>query len=65
MRVCYFGIYKSTYTRNAIQMKGLRQNDVEVIECNSRAGGIKKYFELIKKHNLINKFIFLNGPVNK
>lgn len=50
MTICYFGSYKPSYTRNVIQIKGLRQNGVEVLECNSRESGLKKYWQLIKIH---------------
>lgn len=32
--VCYFGTYRSEYSRNRIMIKGLRKNGVEVIECH-------------------------------
>ena len=53
MTVCYFGIYDSNYSRNRILIKGLKQNGVKVIECQSRLKGIKKYFEIIQKHKKI------------
>lgn len=53
MTVLYFGIYDPLYPRNRILIEGLRQNNVKVIECNSRALGFKKYIELYKKHKKI------------
>ena len=53
MKVCYFGIYDSNYPRNRILIDGLRENGAEVIECNSRASGLKKFFELYKKHRAL------------
>ncbi len=53
MKVCYFGIYDPNYPRNEILISGLRENGVEVIECNTRAKGIKKYFDLYFKHRKI------------
>lgn len=50
MRVCYFGIYDSEYSRNKILISGLRQNGVEVLECVSRKKGFSKYFDLVRKH---------------
>jgi len=50
MTICYFGIYNPEYSRNRILIKGLKQNGVKVIECNSRLQGVRKYFDLIKKH---------------
>jgi len=55
MTICYFGIYDPNYSRNRILIKGLRQNNIEVIECNSRLHGIAKYIELAKKHFKIRK----------
>lgn len=50
MVVCYFGIYKSEYSRNKILISGLRLNGVEVIECKTEKKGLVKYLDLIKKH---------------
>jgi glycosyltransferase involved in cell wall biosynthesis len=36
MRVCYFGAYRSEYSRNRILIEGLRRNGVEVIECHEQ-----------------------------
>ena len=35
LRVCYFGTYDRDYVRNLNLRRGLRQQGVEVIECNS------------------------------
>ena len=50
MIICYFGIYHSEYSRNRVFIKGLRQNGVEVIECNSRLKGGAKYLDLFWQH---------------
>ncbi len=55
MTVCYFGIYNPDYSRNRIMIKGLRAHGIEIIECNSRAKGLKKYFQLWWKHRKIRK----------
>ena len=34
LRVCYFGTYRASYSRNQIMIEGLRSNGVEVIECH-------------------------------
>lgn len=36
LRVCYFGTYRSEYSRNKIMIEGLRRNQVEVIECHAK-----------------------------
>jgi len=48
--VCYFGFYDPEYSRNRIFLKGLRANNVSIIECRSNKTGLKKYIELAKKH---------------
>lgn len=50
MTICYFGIYSSEYTRNKVNINGLRENGVEVIECNVQTGGLKKYWDLFRKY---------------
>lgn len=57
IKICYFGIYNPNYSRNRVIIKGLGENGVEVLECRSDRKGIKKYFDLIKKHKIIkNKY---------
>ncbi|MCB9135608.1 MAG: glycosyltransferase [Anaerolineales bacterium] len=34
MKVCYFGTYRATYSRNVNMIEGLRRAGVEVIECH-------------------------------
>lgn len=34
LRVCYFGTYRSGYSRNRIMVEGLRRNGVKVVECH-------------------------------
>lgn len=50
MTVCYFGIYKPTYARNSALIRGLKENGVEVIECNTREEKNVKYWRLIKRY---------------
>ena len=64
MKICYFGLYKIE-TRNRINMQGLRENGVEIIECQNREPGVKKYVELAKKYWPIRKgcaLIFVAFP---
>lgn len=55
MAVCYFGIYKSAYTRNRIMIQGLRENGVEVLECNTRETVFGKYVYLARNYWKIRK----------
>lgn len=50
MRICYFGTYDPTYSRNKILIRGLQENGVEVLECRTDRKGILKYFDLFKKY---------------
>jgi len=50
LRVCYFGIYDSEFSRNKIYMRGLRENGVSVIECSDRERGLRKFWNLFFKH---------------
>jgi len=55
MTICYFGIYKDSYSRNRILIKGFRENGIRVIECRTDFKGAKKYTDLIKKYWQIRK----------
>lgn len=35
LRVCYFGTYRTNYSRNQIMLQGLRGQGVQVIECHA------------------------------
>lgn len=57
LTVCYFGSYDSEFSRNRIYMRGLRENGVQVIECNDTSRGFSKYWRLFRKHWMIrNKY---------
>jgi len=53
--ICYFGAYNPELARNEVYLRGLRQNNVEVIECSDSSPGISKYFKLFVKHWKIRK----------
>ena len=55
MTVCFFGIYDRHYSRNNILIKGLRQNGINIIECNATEGKIGKYWTLFIMHWKIRK----------
>lgn len=55
IKVCYFGFYNQTYSRNRIILNGLRKNRVEVVECHTKKAGIIKYFDLIISYLKIKK----------
>ncbi|HOZ36496.1 MAG TPA: glycosyltransferase [bacterium] len=60
MTICLFGNYLKDYPRVVTLRRGLESNDVRVLECHTRATGLKKYWTLYKKHRLIkNQYDFL------
>lgn len=50
MIICYFGDYNPNYTRNRVIIRGLKENGVDVLECNVRLKGFRKFWQLIKEH---------------
>src|SRR3989344_5109216 len=55
MKILYFGIYSPNYSRTRVLMKGLRQNKVEVVECNDHSPSVLKYIKLSYKYLTIKK----------
>ncbi len=61
MKVCFFGIYNSEYSRNRVLIAGLRENGYEIVECkvNPRIyGRFFKYVELYKEYKKIKHIDF-------
>src|SRR5947208_14316543 len=56
MKVCYWGTFERQYPRNAVLISGLRQNGIEVVECD---------FALWKEGFRYNKLTLLSGFVIK
>jgi len=55
--ILYFGTYDPNYSRNRVLIKGLRQNGIQVLECNDRSKSFFKYINLFFKYlKFINKF---------
>ncbi len=60
MTICFFGNYIKDYPRVSTMRRGLKSNDVNILECHTRKRGIKKYFELYQQHKKIkNKYDIL------
>jgi len=53
MRICYFGDYNPDYSRTRTILMGLERNGVEVIHCNAREKGWKKYLRLWQMHKTL------------
>ena len=55
MNICYFGTFDPTYTRNRINITGLQQQGITIVECRTEEKSRKKYWQLIKKHRVVRK----------
>ena len=53
MKICYFGIYRPDFGRNKTYIDGLKQNDIEIIECRDTSRGFLKFLKLFWKHRKI------------
>jgi glycosyltransferase involved in cell wall biosynthesis len=50
LSVCYMGLTKPGFSRNGVQIQALRASGATVHECFDEASGLKKFFNLYKKH---------------
>lgn len=65
MRICYFGDYNADYARTRVLITGLLASGVTIVHCNVHTQGIKKYWELWKKHrSLVGKYDVIFIPVS-
>jgi len=59
-RVCYFGNFDPNYARNRVIIRGLKENEVEVLFCHTNLKGLRGLIDLFKKHrDLKNKYNIL------
>jgi len=60
MTICFFGNYIMDYPRVRVLRQGFLENNIEVLECHTRARGFKKYLDLYQQHKKIkNKYNIL------
>src|SRR3989344_3614298 len=55
MRVCYLNLNPASYTigipaRDAVYLRGLKENGAEILECRDDSPGFAKFIRLYKKH---------------
>jgi len=50
MKILYFGSYNPRYSRNRVLIKGLRENGINITECNDRSRSFLKYIKLAFKY---------------
>lgn len=48
MKICFFGVYNPSYSRNEILLSGLREIGVEIIECRADWRDRSRYLKLWK-----------------
>ncbi|MCD6515567.1 MAG: hypothetical protein J7L07_11645, partial [Candidatus Odinarchaeota archaeon] len=66
MDVVLFGAYDKNTPRYRILVKGLRKNNVNVIECSDRSKPMPlRFIKLIKKHKNLEYDILLIGHVGQ
>lgn len=53
MKICYLGDYDPEYSRNRVIIKGLQENNVEVLTCQVSSSMRGKYRTLWKKHRAL------------
>lgn len=50
MTIVYFGDFDPNYARNKVIIDGLRLNGIEVVLCNDRSRGRRKYLQLARMY---------------
>jgi len=50
MKILYFGAYNSQDQHNSIIINGLKQSNVEILECQDSSLGFRKFIKLFFKH---------------
>ncbi len=62
MKICYFGDFNPEYPRNRVIIKGLRENGVDVLICQDKTCGLRKFLNLVRVHKKIKRdynFLFV------
>lgn len=54
-KILYFGLFDPDFCRNKVYSQGLMENGYTVLLCSDQALGLKKYWNLFKKHWLLRK----------
>lgn len=53
MKVLYFNLTENIHTRDAVYLSGLKKLGIEVIECRDWTPGLKKFWNLYRKHKTL------------
>lgn len=51
--ICYFGIYEPVAPRDKVYLEGLQKKGMSVLTCVDNARGVRKFFNLVKKHRAL------------
>ena len=50
MKICYLNLTSYIPARDAVYLRGLKENGVEILECRDDSPGLAKFLKLYKKH---------------
>lgn len=54
MRICYINLTKGVPPRDKVYLAGFQANGVEIINCGDNSPALKKFWNILKKHKLLN-----------
>jgi|SRR3989344_621686 len=55
MKVCYINLTKEIPSRDAVYLRGLKENGAEVVEIMNSSPGLIKFWRIFKRHRIIRK----------
>src|SRR3989338_51394 len=55
MRLCYVNLTADIFPRDLVYLRGLRTHGVEIIEIRDSTPGIRKFYNIFKRHWVIRK----------
>src|SRR3990167_8493640 len=53
MKVLYFNLTQNIHTRDTVYLNGLKKLGIEIIECRDWSPGLRKFWNLYKKHKAL------------
>ena len=55
MKICYINLTKEIPSRDAVYLRGLKENGAEVVEIMNSSPGLIKFWRIFKRHRIIRK----------
>ncbi|MBI2041840.1 MAG: glycosyltransferase family 4 protein [Candidatus Nealsonbacteria bacterium] len=53
LKICYLNLTKDIPPRDAVYLRGLKENGMTVVDCRDHSPGIKKLWEIFKKYRAV------------